>query len=169
MKTSLLFIAVTACTLSSIPLASAQDTATPAKPAMSMEMDAQMSQMQTNMTKMQSQMTKIHATSDPKERQKLMQAHMQTMQESTAMMRTMDKPMRMAGGQGTGMAMGGDKSTPGQQGMMGGDMSTPGQQGMMGGDMMQRHQMMERRMGMMQMMMDQMLQHQQVMESMPAR
>ena len=38
---------------------------------------------------------------------------------------------------------------------------------MMGGDMMQHHQMMEKRMGMIQMMMDQMLQHQQMMESVP--
>jgi len=143
MKTSFLFTTITAITLSSIPIASAQDDPAPAKPAMSMETDTQMSQMQANMTKMQSQMETIHATTDPKERQKLMQAHMQTMQENMTMMRAMSKPMKMGGGQGDGMAA--------------------------GGDMMQHHQMMEKRMGMMQMMMDQMLQHQQMMESMPAR
>ena len=41
-----------------------------------------MSRMQANMTTMQAQMDKIRATTDPKERQKLMQAHMQTMQEN---------------------------------------------------------------------------------------
>lgn len=150
MKTSILAAAVVTCTLVT-PMASAQDTAAPAKPAMSMPMDAQMSQMHTNMTLMQSQMDTIHATTNPKERQKLMQAHMQTMQESMAMMRSMSKPMPMGGGQGGGMAMGGDKGKPGDKGMM------------------KHHQMMEERMGMMQTMMEQMLQHQQAMESMPAK
>ena len=149
MKTSILVAAVVACTLA-VPIASAQDKAAPAKPAMSMPMDAQMSQMQANMTEMQAQMDKIHATTSPKERQKLMQAHMQTMQESMALMRSMSKPMTMDDGPGGGMAMGSDK-------------------GMMGGDMKKHHQMMEGRMGMMQMMMDQMLQHQQAMESMPVK
>ena len=155
MKTSILAAAVVTCTLVT-PMASAQDTAAPAKPAMSMPMDAQMSQMHTNMTLMQSQMDTIHATTNPKERQKLMQAHMQTMQESMAMMRSMSKPMPMGGGQGGGMAMGGDKGKPGDKGMM-------------GGDMMQHHHMMQERMGMMTMMMQQMLDHLQMMESMPAK
>ena len=150
MKTSILFVAITACALSSIPLASAEDKDAPAKPEMSMPMDAKMTQMHENMTKMQSQMDKIHATTDPKARQALMQAHMQTMQECMAMMGQMNKPMMMGGGQGAGMAMGDHKD-------------------MMGGDMMQRHQMMEKRMGMMQMMMEQMLQHQQAMESTPTK
>ena len=89
MKTSYLYVAITACALSSIPLASAEDKAASASPAMKMQMDAQMTEMQANMTKMQSQMDQIHATTDPKERQKLLQAHMQTMQECMAMMRTM--------------------------------------------------------------------------------
>ncbi len=148
MKTSILYVAVTACALSSIPLASAQDRDAPTKPEMSMQMNAKMSQMQEKMTKMQSQMDKIHATTDPKERQALMQAHMQTMQECMAMM--------MDGDQGAGMAMGGDKSMAGDKDMM-------------GGNMMQRHQMMEKRLGMMQMMMAHMLQHQQAMESTPAK
>lgn len=156
MKISYLLVAITGCALSSAPAATPQDIAAPAKPAMSMEMDSQMSQMQANMTTMQSQMDKIHATTDPKERQKLMQSHMQTMQENMATMRIMSKPMKMDGGQGDGMAMGPGKGMPDNKGMMGGDMT-------------QHHQMMEKRMGMMQMMMDQMLQHQQAMEPMPAR
>jgi hypothetical protein len=156
MKTSYLYVAITACALSSIPLAAAEDKAASASPAMKMQMDAQMTEMQANMVKMQSQMDQIHATTDPRERRKLLQSHMQTMQECMAMMRTSSKPMKMDGGQGDGMAMGPGKGIPGDKGMM-------------GGDMMQHHQMMEKRMGMMQMMMDQMLQHQQAMESMPAR
>jgi hypothetical protein len=155
MKTLILVAVVVACSLV-VPMASAQDTAAPAKTAMSMPMDAHMSQMHTNMTLMQTQMDKIHATTNPKERKTLMQAHMQTMQESMAMMRSMSKPMPMDGSQGGGMAMGGDKGQPGDKGMM-------------GGDMMKHHQMMEERMGMMQTMMEQMLQHQQAMESMPAK
>lgn len=151
----MLFAAVISCALV-VPVASAQDATVPSKPAMSMPMDAELSQMHTNMTLMQSQMDTIRATTNPKERQKLMQAHMQTMQESMAMMRNMSKPMTMDGGQGGGMAMNGDKGKPGDKGMM-------------GGDMMKHHQMMEERMGMMQTMMVQMLQHQQMMESMLAK
>jgi hypothetical protein len=139
MKTSILIAAIAACALST-PFASAQDMAPPDRPAMGMDMGQQMSQMQQNMTVMQAQMTKIRATTDPTERRKLMQAHMQAMQENMTAMSGMGGPMKM------------------------GD-SKP----MAGGDMMQRHQMMENRMSMMQMMMEQMLQHQQAMESMPAK
>ena len=151
MKTSILVAAVVACTLA-LPMASAQDTAAPAKPAMSMDMDAHMSQMQANMKEMQAEMEKIRATTDPKERQKLMQAHMQTMQDSMTMMLSMSKPM-MDGGQAGGMAMGGDPAKAGDKGMM-------------SGDMMKHHRMMEDRMRMMEMMMQQMLEHEQMMESM---
>ena len=140
MKTSILTAAIVAFALTA-PVASAQDPAAPTQPAMGM--DAQMSQMHANMAAMQAQMEKIHATTNPKERQKLMQAHMQTMQESMAMMESMSKPMIMDGGQPGGMAM--------------------------GGDMMKHHQMMQERMGMMTTMMQQMLDHLQVMESMPAK
>jgi len=151
MKTSILVAAFVTCALAA-PLASAQDQTAPAKPAMSMPMDAQMSQMHTNMTLMQSQMDTIHATTNPKERQTLMQAHMQTMQDSMTMMLSMSKPM-MDGGQAGGMAMDGAPAKAGDKGMM-------------SGDMMKHHQMMEERMRMMEMMMQQMLQHEQMMESM---
>jgi len=143
MKTSILIAAIAACALSA-PFASAQDEAAPDKPAMSMDMEQQMSQMQQNMTAMQAQMARIRATTDPTERRKLMQAHMQAMQENMTAM------SGMGGGQPGGMAMGDSKP-------------------MAGGAMMQRHQMMENRMSMMQMMMEQMLQHQQAMESIPAK
>jgi hypothetical protein len=146
MRTPILIAAIAACALSA-PIASAQDQTAPDKPAMGMDMGQQMSQMQQNMTAMQAQMARIRATTDPTERRKLMQAHMQAMQESMTAMRGMGGPNMMGGGQRGGMAMGDGKPTG-------------------GGDMMQRHQMMENRMSMMQMMMEQMLQHQQAMESM---
>lgn len=150
MKASLLISAMLACALS-VPVASAQDKSTPARPAMGAEMDKQMPLMQENMEKMQKQMDRIRSTTDPKERQKLMQEHMQTMQENMKMMHGMGGPMMMGSGQ------------------RGGRMMADRKAGMTEGDMMKRHEMMEKRMDMMQMMMDQMLQRSQAAESMPAR
>src|ERR1035437_3481354 len=99
-----------------------------------------------NMEKMQQQMEKIQATTDPKERQKLMQEHMQSMQENMKAMRGMGGPMMMGSGQPGGMPMGDHKD-------------------MKGGDMMKHHDMMEKRMNMMQMMMEQMMQHQSAQEA----
>jgi len=101
MKTSILIAAIAACALSA-PIASAQDKATPDKPAVGMDMGQQMSQMEQNMTAMQAQMAKIRATTDPTERRKLMQAHMQAMQDNmTAMsgMGGMGGPMMKGSGQ----------------------------------------------------------------------
>ena len=103
------------------------------------------------MKAMQAQMDNIRKTSDPKERQKLMQAHMQAMQENMKMMHGMVGPMMMGGNQQGGMMMGAKKD------------------GMMDGDMMKRHEMMEKRVDMMQMMMDQMMQRDQMMQQMPAK
>ncbi len=148
MKTSLLVAAIVACALSA-PIASAQEKTAPAKPAASMDMDKHMSQMQEKMKAMQAQMDRIHKTTDPKERQKLMQAHMQAMQENMKAMRGMGGSMMKGGGEHGGMMMGGKKG------------------GMKDGDMMKRHEMTEKRMDMMQMMMEQMMQRDQAMESMP--
>jgi len=150
MKTSILISAIVACALSA-PIVSAQEKSTPAKPAMSMDMEKHMSQMQEKMKAMQGQMDRIRKTTDPKERQKLMQEHTQAMQENMKMMRGMGGPMMM-GAAGDGSPMKG--------GMKG---------GMKEGDMMQHHAMMEKRMDMMQMMMEQMMQHDQMMGSMPAK
>jgi len=147
MKTSILVAAIIACGLS-VPIVSAQEKAAPTKPAISMDTDKQMPQMQENMKKMQQQMEKLRATTDPKERQKLMQEHMQTMQENMKAMRGMGGPTMM--------------------GMMGSKPSATGP-GMMGGDPKQQQEMMGRRMDMMQMMMEQMMQHDQMRESMPAK
>ena len=146
MKTSLLISAIAASGLlaacaTPAPVVSAQEQSAPAKPAMSMDMDKQMSQMQEKMKAMQGQMDRIRKTTDPKERRRLMQEHMQSMQENMKAMRAMGGPMMMGGKKG----------------------------GMMEGDMMQRHGMMEKHMDMMQTMMGQMMQHEQMMESMPAK
>ena len=150
MKTSILISAIAACALSA-SAAFAQDKSAPAKPAMGMDMDKHMTQMQEKMKTMQGQMDNIRKTTDPKERQKLMQAHMQAMQENMKAMRGMGGPMMKGGAEHGGMSMGDKKG------------------GMAEGDMMKRHEMMEKRMDMMQMMMEQMMQHDQAMGSMPAK
>ena len=143
MKTPILVAMIAACALSSIPAASAQDKTTPGQPATSMDMGQKMSTMQANVKDMQAQMEKIRATTDPKERRKLMEAHMQAMHECMATMREQDK---------AAMPMGGDQPA-----------------GMAGGDMMKHRQLMESRMDMMAMMMDQMLQHMQMMQAVPSK
>jgi hypothetical protein len=100
--------------------------------------------MQANTRKMQTQLEKVAQSKDPMERQTLMQEHMKTMQENMMMA----KGMMGADCPSGGMGMGG-------MGMMGG-----GGMGMMGGKdldlTMDRMRMMEKRMDMMQMMMEQM-------------
>jgi periplasmic protein CpxP/Spy len=95
--------------------------------------DAPHTAMQEHMKKMHAQMEKIRQTADPTERQKLMAEHMQAMHDGMGMM----------------CGMGG--------GCMGGGMKHGG---MMQGGMMKHHEMMEKRMDMMQNMMQQMLEHQ---------
>ncbi len=94
-----------------------------------------------NMEKMQAQMQRLMQTQDPKEREKLLHEHMQTMQESMKMM--------------SGMM---------SQGMMGGGKSGDAKSGQgmfLGMSADQRMQMMEQRMDMMQKMMEQMLTHEE--------
>jgi hypothetical protein len=93
-----------------------------------------------NMQTMQEQMAKIHATKDPKARAKLLDEHMKTMQETMQLMGNGGCPGGMMNGGGM---MGG-------RGMMGG--AGPGQGGP------------GPRGNMMQLMLDQMQQHQQVMQ-----
>jgi hypothetical protein len=148
----------------STPLAFAQ---TPAKtdkaatPAASdAEMDKYYAAMQERYKKMQDQMARLSKTTDPKERQKILEEHWKTMHEG------MDTMMGR-GGMGRGMMMGGmGMMGPGGGGMgvgPGGRMGAgpgPGM-GPMSPEMMeQRQRRMEQRMDMMQMMMDQMMQHQ---------
>jgi hypothetical protein len=148
----MLISAIVACALSA-PIASAEDSPMPVKPEMDMgahtHVKNPMSQMQESMKAMQAQMDRIHKTTDGKERQKLMQEHMQAMQNNMKAMRDMGGPMMMGDGDCGGMMMGGKKG------------------GMADGDMMKRVEMTEERMDMMQMMMEQMMQRDQAMESMP--
>lgn len=100
-------------------------------------MDTQ--KMQELMTKMQAQMDKLRATSDPNERQKLMQEHMTTMREAMKGMHGMGGPM---------------------MGMMGGGPAGKAPQGTAD----ERMRAMEGRMDMMQMMMEQMMQREEMMQ-----
>lgn len=148
----------------SAPLAFAQ---TPAKtdkaapPAASdAEMDKYYAAMQERYKKMQDQMARLNKTTDPKEREKILEEHWKTMHEG------MDAMMGR-GGMGRGMMMGGmGMMGPGGGGMgmgPGGRMGAgPGSgMGPMSPEMMeQRQRRMEQRIDMMQMMMDQMMQQQ---------
>ncbi|MBI5751859.1 MAG: hypothetical protein HZA59_06905 [Hydrogenophilales bacterium] len=97
--------------------------------------DAQMAKAQERMKQAQALMGKLRDTKDPAERKKLMQQHTQAMRDTMDMMRGMKM----------GMGMMGQGKEPGKT-----------------GGMMPMHQMMEERMGMMQMMMEQMLERQEM-------
>ena len=97
----------------------------------------QMAKMDSQMKSMQAMHEKMMSAKSPEERSKLMAEHMKTMQDGMAMMDG------MSGG------MGGMKGMQGMAGM--------GGMGGMGGDMVARHQVMEKRMEMMQSMMKMMM------------
>ena len=92
-------------------------------------------QMEAHLKQMQALMDKIHATKDPKERQRLIQEHRRQMQELHAQMRSTRDEMRM--------------------GMMGGGMRGGGP--MPEGEKLRQH-LIEKRLDMMNMMMDMMMQ-----------
>ncbi|MBI2313920.1 MAG: hypothetical protein HYU77_15590 [Betaproteobacteria bacterium] len=145
--------------------------AAPAKPAADPEKAVQ--KLKDNTKKLQAQLDKIGKAKDARERQKLLGEHMQTMQESMMVAGAMGSggmmgggmmgggmmgcPMMsgmMGGGQGgmMGMMHGGQGGGMMGGGMMGGGAGGPGADAMMG-----RMQQMEKRVDMMQMMMEQML------------
>jgi hypothetical protein len=97
-------------------------------------------QMQARMQTMHAQMAQLQTVTDPAERQRLLSAHMALMQEQMASMRNMGGGMMqmMHGGAAMGMGM--------HQGADTGEHS-PGP----------RHQMMEDRLDMLQMMMEQLM------------
>ena len=115
--------------------------AAPAKPEQTVK------KMQDNVKKMQGQLDRIAKAKSDDERQKAMAEHMRTMQENMQMGRGMQ-----AGMMGCPMMMEGGMMGKGGMGMMGGGMMGGPQAG--GADRMQQ---MERRMDMMQMMMEQMM------------
>ncbi len=120
----------------------------------------QVKKMQDNVKKMQPQLDRIAKAKTDAERQKAMAEHMQTMRENMKMAHDMkagmmDCPMMEGGMMGKG-----------GMGMMGGGMMGKGGMGMMGGgaapaDAPDRMQQMEKRMDMMQMMMEQMMRRQE--------
>jgi hypothetical protein len=115
------------------------------------------------LTKAQALMQRIEQTRDPAERQRLMQEHLQAMREGMGMMRGMGAMGGMGGmgGMGAGMMMGQGPAGSGKG--MSGDKAG----GMMGCDMMAGHAMMEKRIDMMQQMMEQMLRRDAAREAMP--
>ena len=116
----------------------AQETAPKAAPAPQAQAQMpQMAQMQGKMKEMQTLMNRLHATEDPTERERLMNEHMQRMQEAMTMMNH--------------MAMGLGGGGPGMRECAAGDTAC-------GMERMQTQQgMMGQRMDMMQMMMQQMM------------
>lgn len=148
MKTMLLAAAVIATAVLVHP-APAQQPA-PSSPAPQTapapaDVDAQVAKMQELMTQMNDQMSKLRQTTDPAEREKLMQEHWTTMQSAMTL-------MQGAWGDGKGGPMMGPM-------MHWGDFSkmTPEQRA-------QHQYMMERWMPMQQMMMGHMMQHQGMMQ-----
>lgn len=120
------------------PAEQGQANAAPDEMAGGMKME----KMQEQMKKMREQMEKIQATTDPQERQKLMEQHMQSMREGMKTMRGMGGKMGEKK-DGPMMADGGKEKDGKPMGMM----------------MMKRHKMMEDRLNMMQMLMEQMMEH----------
>lgn len=106
--------------------------------------DAQMAKAQERMKQAQALMAKLRESKDLVERKRLMQQHMQAMRDTMGMMRGMRMGM-MGGGQGMGMMGGGQGKGPAKT-----------------GGMMPMHQMMEDRMEMMQMMMEQIFERQEM-------
>ena len=102
-------------------------------------------QWQQRMNTMHEQMDRINQTKDPKERQRLLEEHWKTMDEQMSDMRMMEGMM--------GGMMGGMHGRRGDQGH--------GSMHMMDPD--QRDRYMQDRMDMMQMMMEQMMQHNHMM------
>ncbi len=120
----------------------------PAKPKAE---DKAAPQMQDHMKKMQDLMARLQKTTDPAERKKLMEEHTKAMQEGMQMMRGMGGGMMQ--GMESGMMGQAPKDGAGKPGMGRGAPMSP--------------DMMERRMDMMQMMMEQMMQHQKALEGTP--
>lgn len=143
------------------------------------DFDKQMAQAQEGMKKMQEQMEKLSKTQDPQERQKLMQDHWKTMQSNMGMMSGMmgccmggatmmgnDHAMHNGccmNGSGMGMGMMPDGH------MMGWKDSRDYYTTMSPEQMKQRQYMWDRYMGMQQMMMNHMMEHQNQMMMQPNR
>ncbi len=151
-RLAVLFLAASLTSLWVTAAEQSQATQTQQQTPSVAEFDKQMAQAQETFKKMQAQMEKIQQTQDPQQRQKLLQEHWNTMQNGMSMMNGMWGPGMM----GNGRMMGG-KHMRGWQ-----DYSnlTPEQKS-------QRQYMMDRYTGMQQMMMDNMMRHQNYMQMQP--
>ncbi len=126
--------------------------------------DKRIAQMQEQMTVMHAQMDQIRQTTDPQERQKLIQNHWNTMQNARGMMDGMWGHGRMDGRGGPMMGGPGGPMMNGRGGPMMGGPSGPMMwneyRHMSPEQMKQRQYMMDQYMGIQQQMMDQMMEHQ---------
>ena len=113
------------------------------KPEQLDQMKMHNDQMEAHLRDMQKLMDEMHATKDPKERRKLMDEHMKSMREMMKGMRSSSGEMKM------GMMSGGPKS---------GEPMPEGEK--------QRQYLLEKRIDMMNMMMEQMMQEEDMMKSM---
>jgi hypothetical protein len=124
------------------------------------------------MKTMQDQMAKIHSTTDPKEREKLLKEHMQSMREGMKMMGAMmDKGgMGMMGGKKKSAQADAAKDAQGADAATG-SAAAGGQGGemMMGGMMMKKHKKMQERMDAMQQMLEQLIEREAVEQEMEGR
>jgi hypothetical protein len=120
---------------------------------------AGMERMQRNMKRIQGLMKKIHSTDDEAVREDLLKQHLQAMREQIAAMRAMadQKGMGMMG-KGGGMA-GGEEGGPRAE--------SKRKEGMRGG-MMRMHKQMENRAGMLEMLIEQMLEREAVQQGLSA-
>ncbi|QEY63128.1 hypothetical protein FXN65_14045 [Metapseudomonas lalkuanensis] len=127
--------------------------------------DKQLEKVRQQLDTMQKQMQKIQQTQDPKERQKLLSEHWNSMQGTMADMRNL---------WGCGMGPNGMGMAGNHMGMMGaGDgrcKNTRGHYSSLTAEQMRHHQyMMDQYLGMQQMMMDQMMWQQHYHNGAPAR
>ncbi len=133
---------------------------------------ATVQKMQENVKKMQAQLERVAAAKTDEERHKAMAEHMQTMRANMKLVHSMKAGMMNCPMMEHGMMEKGGMGMMGG-GMMGGGM-TGGGMGMMGGGAEhggshEHMQQLEKRMDMMQMMMEQMLRRPEGQQPMPAK
>lgn len=129
----------------------AQETKGAKPPGIGSADEKQVTRIQENIKRMQQQMEQIRNPRDLKVRDRLLREHMSAMQENLYMMRGMGGNLLNAMTQASGSA--------GSAGSAGAATSTT--------DPSQRDHFLERRMDMMHMMMEQIVQHQEMMQSAP--
>ena len=118
----------------------------------------QLAKAQERMKQAQTLMAKLREAKDPDERKMLMHEHTQALRDTMGMMRDMQMMCMMGAAQGQRMMGSGQEMGCGQgMGMMG-----QGKGKGQSGGMMPMHRMMEERIGMMQMMMEQMFERQEM-------